>query len=344
MKAIIIGGGTAGLIAASTLARMGVRVTLVDNGFGTKPQWGHVHFLQPDSWQGLCDLVPGFEDEIISRGACCGSEMILGQDQVEVGDIRARPSRHCIDRTLLETLPEGVNCVVERVVSVVLGKGGVQLTLSDGRRIGGDLLIDASGRSRVSLAAITKFQGTQVDLHQGPAAGCYMSTLIDGVMLPEGQIALRGRYKGTGVLLLKEKENTWRLTLQLEQTALEAGVVEVFEEFISRPISPDIPELFSAATIIGPAQLFGAVRTERIEWREDSIQGIPWIILGDALLTTPPWLGWGIGQLVQHIQLLQDGYLRYSTVENIRASLDKSARDAWLQATMKEALRGLLAA
>jgi 2-polyprenyl-6-methoxyphenol hydroxylase-like FAD-dependent oxidoreductase len=340
VQAIVIGGSTAGLIAAGVLARSGLGVVLIDKAFGAKPQWEHVHLLSSQSWQDLCDSIPGFEEEIVFQGAACGSQVLLRPEGLLAEDTRTRPSRACIDLALLRTLPKGVKKISGRVTSLNLDQTGVQVTLHDKSEYSGSFVIDASGRSRMSLNAISQLQGEPVDLHQGPASGGYASTMIEGVSLTQNQIALRGKYQNTGILLLKEEENRWRLTLQTDDIPTEDLATESFQKILSDQTSPELSAVFSGASTVGDPFLFGVVRVERVEWNIEKLEGMPWIILGDALLTTPPWLGWGIEQLVTHSRLLREGLQSDASIDDIRNAIDRSARDTWLQATMKETLRG----
>ncbi|MEH6570167.1 MAG: lycopene cyclase family protein [Halioglobus sp.] len=342
--AIVIGGSTAGLIVAGVLARSGFSVVLIDKAFGAKPQWEHVHLLNSQSWEDLCDSIPGFEEELKAQGAACGSQVLLKPDGLCTEDTRPRPSRRCIDLALLRTLPDSVKQVSGRVSSLNLDPTGVQVTLYDERRYSAAFVLDASGRSRMSLNAVGQIQGCPVDLHQGPASGGYVSTVIKGVNLPQNQIALRGSYQGTGILLLKEDENCWRLTLQIDTVPTEMLATDSFQELLSELASPEISELFAGASVVGAPFLFGPVRAERVHWNEKKLEGVPWIILGDALLTTPPWLGWGVDQIVTHSKLLNQGLLNHASIDDIRSSIDRSARDTWLQATMKETLRSFTTA
>lgn len=332
------------MITAAVLSRLGYNVVLIDKAFGAKPQWEHVHLLNLPGWKTLCDLIPDLEEELVSQGAACGSQALLQQERLCTEDTRVRPSRRCIDEALLNTLPQAVRRITGKVVSLNLDRAGAQVTLDDERVYTGALVIDASGRSRASLDAIGRIQGAPVDLHQGPASGGYVSTILEGVTPARNQIALRGKYQASGILLLKEGEDRWRLTLQLDTMPTSALAIDSFQRLIKQRVSPELSALFLGASLVGEPFLFGGVRTERAEWSSQKLEGIPWIILGDALLTTPPWLGWGIEQLVTHIKLLQDGLLNHDSIDDIRSSIDRSARDVWLEAAMKETLRGFLAA
>lgn len=344
VEVIVLGGGAAGLVSASILADLGKQVTLIDNGFGAKPQWDHIHLLEDEPWQDLCELVPGFEQALIDAGAASGAEVLLQRDLSSSAGKRVRPSRRLIDETLFKILPKGVTRVSARVASLELNEFGVEVALEDGHKCHGTLLIDASGRGRASLSAIARIQGTQAELHQGPAGGSYVSAIAEGPYLPNEKIALRTRYEETGVLLLKEENSQWRLTLQLENHCSGDSAKDELQKIISSSIQVGRHNLFSGTRIVGEPFLFGSVRAEYLAWSESAIRGIPWIILGDALLTTPPWLGWGFAQLTNQVQLLRQGLRDCNSIDDIRSSIQRNARDAWLQATMKETLRGLMAA
>src|SRR5436190_12363718 len=76
-QAVVIGAGMGGLAAAAALADHFGRVTVLDRDFlpptpshrsGT-PQSRHLHVLLGGGLQALCELLPGFEEDLIRAGA-----------------------------------------------------------------------------------------------------------------------------------------------------------------------------------------------------------------------------------------------------------------------------------
>ena len=152
MRALVLGAGPAGLLAARVLARHGVTVELADpepgTGQRTRPQAAHVHRWPASAWRRLIREFPGLES---ITGPC--------------------PEREVLDDALWALCqPQLANVHALRMTRFEFPPGRVRAWTSGGERAF-DLLIDASGATRASLAGLAAACGQPIPLHQGPPSG-----------------------------------------------------------------------------------------------------------------------------------------------------------------------------
>src|SRR4051794_40341041 len=171
--AVVIGAGMGGLAAAAAVAGHFGRVTVLDRDSlpaapshrtGT-PQSRHLHVLLAGGMQALCELLPGFEQDLIRAGAVPlrgGIDIRTerpGFDPFPPRDVNIRVyamSRPLLEFTLRERLGRTGNIEIRsttRVTEIVPssdgGKAtGVRVAEEDGKAgfLGADLVIDSSGR------------------------------------------------------------------------------------------------------------------------------------------------------------------------------------------------------
>ena len=170
-RAVVLGGGMAGLLAARVLAEQDAEVHILDrddleNGGRRRgvPQGRHIHALLPRGRQVLDELFPGLSSELISAGVPTGD--ILGDARLHLSGHRLR--RHHSDlmmlslsrpflearvRARVRELPNvvfGPPCDVVGLVGSPDGCTGVRvLRRADGSAeevVDADLVVDATGR------------------------------------------------------------------------------------------------------------------------------------------------------------------------------------------------------
>ncbi len=169
-RAVVMGGGIAGLLAAFVLAERFAKVTVAERDpAGTSPRRGvpqgrHVHGLLPGGLRVLEELMPGFTHDMIDRGALTGD--ILGNvrwhvrgrrlPQADIGVRALSASRGLIEtaiRDRVEALPNVTihdGCAVTGLRLAPDGKGVDGVRLGD-EFTGADLVIDATGRGSRTL-------------------------------------------------------------------------------------------------------------------------------------------------------------------------------------------------
>src|SRR5204863_7954265 len=180
-QAVVIGAGMGGLAAAAALADHFGRVTVLDRDFlpptpshrsGT-PQSRHLHVLLGGGLQALCELLPGFEDDLIRAGAVplrSGLDVRTerpGFDPFPLRDLSMRVyaiSRPLLEFTVRERLRKMRNVEIRamtRVTEIVPSSDGsratgVRVVDEDGTAgfLAADLIIDASGRGAPTIALL----------------------------------------------------------------------------------------------------------------------------------------------------------------------------------------------
>jgi hypothetical protein len=201
------------------------------------------------------------------------------------------------------------------------------------------LLIDASGRARASFTVVSQFSGHPLPVDTGPRTGAYVSQAVRGVKLRDGQLGFRIRdSSGLGILLCKEGEDLWRLTLQLPLgRKIPVGSDDVLQ--LARQLSDErvTSALLNAVPVGGPDP-YGAQAAERVATDEASRLPEGWLVVGDALLSTAPSLGWGIAQIVEQVLAIDDGIQQNATTRVLRQSLGILAQQRWTQAMTRDAL------
>ncbi|CAM5280248.1 FAD-binding monooxygenase [Streptomyces spiroverticillatus] len=165
--AVIVGGSIGGLVAARALSRRFTSVTVVDRDalpdgpYDRKgvPQSPHAHALLISGRKQLEEFFPGLTEELIAGGAV---PFDPGQDllfhQMGALRVRFRSGRlgisltrayleHAVRRRVA-ALPN-VRILDRTAVSGLFGVSGrvLGVDLDDGRRLGAELVVDATGRS-----------------------------------------------------------------------------------------------------------------------------------------------------------------------------------------------------
>ncbi|MDQ2089239.1 FAD-dependent oxidoreductase [Marimonas arenosa] len=164
-KAVVIGAGMAGLMAAAVLARQYGDVILLDpdrmpdGALARKavPQGQHAHALLKSGEEVMSGLFPGFVDDLIARGA--HQFRVRSQwrtwggtgwaPPVDIGLTMMSQTRPLIEHLIPERVMalEAVSTETGRVEALVSGRSErVTGVVVAGHEIAADLVVDASGR------------------------------------------------------------------------------------------------------------------------------------------------------------------------------------------------------
>jgi hypothetical protein len=204
-----------------------------------------------------------------------------------------------------------------------------------------DLLVDASGASRASLAGLAAACGRSVPLHQGPPSGGYVTFRLGGIEAVGGRDghASRDVRGGAGAVLQRGRGLAWRLTLQLPPGVAAPADLQAALAVLSAFEDPFIHEACRTARSQGAPQRHGGRPPTRLALEE--VAGLPerWLALGDCLLATPPYLGHGLDQLTEQAALLDEGLSIGHSWPAIREHINARAQERWWAATWVEALR-----
>lgn len=298
--ALVAGGGPAGLLVGSVLARGGLRVLLADPNAGEAgPQGGHVHLLSDATWAGMRDLVPGLERSAVRHGAPmapAGAAMLDG----DLGTAhRAWPGRPQLDRALFD-------CVsTEAGLSVTRGRIGA-VTRRDGLwRADGycaEWIIDATGGSRATLRAVAGLAA--VDLMEWGDRRGYASLVLEGIAWPNGRVGHGLRAEGgCGLVLRKTGRDTTLATLQLVRPdALPSGHAEFFD-CIADVAPPQIAKWLHWGIPIEAVRRWTSRRSSAM-LVDAAPEATGWMAVGDALLNSAPHHGQGLAQIVEQVRLI----------------------------------------
>jgi 2-polyprenyl-6-methoxyphenol hydroxylase-like FAD-dependent oxidoreductase len=322
VRALVLGAGPAGLLAARVLARHGVTVELADpepeTGQRTRPQAAHVHRWPASAWERLTREFPGLES---ITGPC--------------------PEREVLDEALWALCRPHLEAVhAARMTRFEFPPDRVRTWTSQGERAF-DLLVDASGATRATLASLAAACGQPIPLHQGPPSGGYVTFPISDVQPVDGSDghASRDARSGAGAVLQRGRLSTWRLTLQLPPGVAAPADLPAARAMLAAFDDPFIHGACRAARSAGASQRFGGRPPARLGLEEMADLPERWLPLGDCLLATPPYLGHGLDQLTEQVELLDEGLAAGCAWPVLREQINARARERWWAATWIEALR-----
>lgn len=333
-----------GLLAASTLARCRKSVVMIERVQPRRPQTPHVHLISTDIIEQIDLLCPGFSIALAATGAPVADCNTLDADLPAAGIERCWPSRCQFDLALATAISPSVERVEADVQQIVRTGEGWQLLFGDGRMLSADRLIDASGRRRVSAGAIAQEIGQALPLDTGPRGGGYVSMLLENLSLPASAVGLRvrGDLRFPGLLLLREDPRHFRLTLQLPPGRPLPETTTAALALLNQHPDPRLHSALNHAVAAGPIHRFGAQSAEILDISVGCGSTADWLIMGDALAVTPPYLGRGIAQACWQARILDESLQADTSWLTTRQTLHDAMRDSWLEATTRDALAGLL--
>jgi 2-polyprenyl-6-methoxyphenol hydroxylase-like FAD-dependent oxidoreductase len=348
MRALVLGAGPGGMLSAYVLAGRGFRVSIADpepgSGAKTRPQSRHAHVFREETWERLSHLLPGLTDELAKRGyPPLPAPSAAGGPPESPPDTKARPwpDRPALDSALW--------ALCHPVLAEIHAVRASHLDFTEGRvRAPGcgsgsyDLVVDATGTARASLASVASAVGGPLPLLEGPASGGYVTFRITCVQTSPSATthATRDFDTGMGVILSRSGLERWLLTLQLPQGATPPESLDSALEVLARLEDSQIHTLCRGARTSEPLARFGGRPATRLALEECPHLPDAWLPLGDCTLTTQPYLGQGVDQVVSQVGLLDDGLGRGQSIPAIRSRMAEQTMDRWAQATLTEALLG----
>lgn len=340
---VILGGGIAGLLCASVLKHHGVQALVVDRPTSRRPQLAHVHFFDSWTWSGLEHLLPELRNALLSKGVPEGGDCNYSFENAVGGQARPLPTMLELDHSVRELV--SAECDIQsRLLHLSLDDRCWSLVFDDSRKVEAPLLIDASGRARASFSTVAKFIGQPLPIDTGPRASAYVSQVMTGVELRRGQLGFRVRDKsGMGALMCRDGKELWRLTLQLPPGGRIPANSEGVMQLVSKLDSVRARYATLNALPVGRPIPFGAQAAECVAIADLSHPPDGWLVLGDALLSTAPHLGWGLAQIVEQVLAIAAGLQQNISMPDLRRKLGGLAYERWAQATTRDALIALSA-
>lgn len=314
---LVIGGGPAGLLAATILDRHGLSVACVEmNPLATSPQAHHVHLFSPTSFEIINAWVPGFKRTLAEYGEADAdnfSRMIVD------ASLRSLCGQHVIHAKVQEVRSENAHW---------------QLHLSDGRVLRAGRLVDASGQARRSLSGVLASSRSELVLHEGPRTGSYQSAIVSSLVAPQDVTVLRirGNEYAPGILGIRLEGDRWQITLQFQ-----AGTEPVSWDDAIAALPSSSKEKFRRHRRLTDVKRCGGQRSTFLNIDKGARpQG--WLPVGDALLCTPPYHGNGLSNIVSELRCLEHGLEKGRSFEQIQDKIWDEAQSLWMQATMVDAV------
>jgi 2-polyprenyl-6-methoxyphenol hydroxylase-like FAD-dependent oxidoreductase len=286
--ALVIGAGIAGLSFAAAAAREGRRVLLV------AARDAHPREFRAEKFSGK-------EMDVLDRlGLGAGARTVATQIHTVIegrwGRLLKRvPSReyavHYPDfvDAVRGAMPETVDSVTGRVTAMTTGAEVQTLTLADGRRYAGRLLVVATGLGEALTRALG-FERTMVS--DGHALVFGFDTACDGDRFAGEQLIWSGEDSDDGIAYVTLFPLAGRIRANLFTYWPRGG--EISDGFLADPTAalrrmmPGLTRTYGAIEATGPVQQRPIDLVRIANPVRDGV-----VVIGDAFCTTCP--GWGTG-------------------------------------------------
>lgn len=374
---VVIGGGPAGLVCAYLLAKRGFNVRLVERRSVPPahplPQCGHVHNLLLSSYYAVCQAIPELEGSLEAVGGVrvdWNAEFRRATPQGVAAESRSRnrvivATRQKWDEALWKLLSDHTSVVVEHARVVGFGRSQdseqIHVLTSNSeseptREISAALVIDASGRARVSARYLIgagfniptqtietpmEYQSVKFRRRAGAATGS--ADILRGRPRAAVEVCTTEDAELRGAMGLPDGEDAFLVSAVSSTRRELRQFAESPEAWLS-----DLPEQLVSELVAGFEPVLGSGR--RFAWsnndivRLDQLTGeVPVIALGDALSSTAPILGLGMSRAIEDAVYVAQELSRTDVtyrIDAIRKTLHRSAaRDFRLAESLALELR-----
>ncbi len=340
MDTLILGSGPAGLITGAALAARGHRVVSVDRDSGPAPdgswprrgvmQFEHAHGFRSQVGEVLSRQWPAGLQAWLAEGAEPITLTVPQAGEVTIGH---RSRRSSFDRALRAQAEEtaGLTLRTGHVDGLVVEAGRVTGALVDGRPVGADLVVDASGRSsRIDRVGDPELDGacgiTYVDRTYRLRAGAEPGPL-------DNPLASDSQYDGYEVLVFLHEAGHFSV-LFVRPTA-DGALKDLRHRAAFEAACRAVPALAAwtdpeRSVPTSPVLVGGALRN--VFHRQRGLPGL--VTVGDAVATTTPTRGRGIAmaclQVDALLSLLDDGADELTVAEPFGAWCDEQIRP-WVE-------------
>ncbi|MFJ5780418.1 NAD(P)/FAD-dependent oxidoreductase [Streptomyces sp. NPDC093094] len=369
-SAIVLGGGMAGMLAASVLARHATVTVIESDRFPDSPrprrglpQGHHSHMLMGGGAQALESLLPGVTDTLYARGA---KRRVMGADILTLST-EGWSLRHDSDAFMIACSRDLLDHVVrEQVLSdpavTVLESAKATGFTGDARRVTGvrleqdggaertlsaDLVVDATGRrSRTPdwLAALGVPAVPEQVVDSGLAYASRLFQVPDGVdddfpavlVQPESGTGRPGR---GGTVCLIEGDR-WIVTLIGTRGGEPPTDESGFTAFPGTMRDPVLGELFSRATPVGEIRPHrGTANRRRYYEKTPMPDGLA--VIGDALASLNPVYAHGMSVAAKsavalRAELERTGGIRPGLAARYQKRAAKETALAWTMASTQD--------
>ncbi|MFJ8961305.1 FAD-dependent oxidoreductase [Lentzea sp. NPDC102401] len=308
MKAVVIGGGIAGLLAARVLGESHDVVVLERDKLTNEPehragvpQGRHTHGLLVRGGELLEELFPGLRDELVAEGAVladAGDMQILNPlgwlAKTHLGMPLLSLSRPlletCIRRRVTAEIVDGVH-----VTGLSFRDGDVDGVLTRDGRVDADLVVDASGRSSklaawLAEAGIATPEPEVVDSGTGYATRIYTAPKDFPVVYAE---SLSAPNLPRGVAAMRVEGDRIMVTAQGAIGDHPPRDLDGYQEFLDSLRVP-ISKLLADAEPLTPVYLFARTASRRNAFEDVANWPGGLVAVGDAVCAFNPVYGQGI--------------------------------------------------
>ncbi|NGY57708.1 FAD-binding monooxygenase [Lentzea sp. NEAU-D13] len=309
MKALVIGGGIAGLLAARVLTETCDDVVVLERDKLSDvpepragvPQGRHVHGLLVRGGEIMEGLFPGLYDELVQAGAHLmdAGEMRILNPLGWVASTRTGLPLLVVSRPLLEThLRRRLTAkIVDDVHVTGLSFRGstVDGVLTRNGRVDADLVVDASGRSSklpswLAEAGITVPEPDVVDSRTGYATRLYTAPPDFPVVIAE---SLSAPDTPRGGIVMRIEGDRLMVTAQGAGGDHPSREPEGFQEFLDSLRGP-IAEMLTDAEPLTPVYLFARTASRRLAFEQTPGWPGGLVAVGDAVCVFNPVYGQGM--------------------------------------------------
>ncbi|UQI44805.1 FAD-dependent monooxygenase [Streptomyces sp. HU2014] len=336
-RAVVLGGGMAGLLAAAVLVRHVDEVVVVDRDRMPEgplprkglPQARHAHLLMSGGARAVESLLPGTLDGWVSAGA---RRLALPTGLVALGPggwFPRWPGTQYLLACTRDLLDLVVRARVLALPGIVLREGTEAVALlGDVRRVTGvrvrdagtgaggtleaDLVVDASGRGSRAARRLTEL-GLPVVHEETVDSGLVYATRIfqappesERFPVVSVQADPRRRRPGQGAVLVPVEGGRWLVTTSGTRGGEPSGEAGEFEPFLRALRDPLIADLVARAEPLTDVALTRSTVNRRRFFERLPAPPDGFVALGDALATFNPVYGQGLSVAAQSAVVLRD--------------------------------------
>jgi len=331
-RAIVIGAGVAGLAASVALAPCFEEVVVLERSALPDaavpregvPQGRHPHVLLAGGQRALEQLLPGLERELMSAGAVAyrvgldtryerpGFDPFPRRDLGWIGLACSRPLLEHVLRRRAQTgnVQLWPACPVERILASQEGRvAGVQLGGPGARRIGAELVIDASGSGKPTLQALEASgqpapAETRIEVDMGYASAIF--SVPDAAPDWKVLMVLADAPKSSrSAVLTPLEDGRWIALVAGRHAQKPPGDWDGFFGFARQLRTPTLADTLQPAQRLGAVMRFGFPASSWRHFERSTALPLGLLPIGDAVCRFNPIYGQGMSVAAQEALLLR---------------------------------------
>ncbi|MFB7744091.1 FAD-dependent oxidoreductase [Streptomyces sp. NPDC056132] len=354
-RAIVIGGGTSGMLAAAALREHADHITVVERDSLPQesaprkglPQAHHAHLLWSGGARAMEELLPGVTARWLAAGArriALPTGLVSMQSQ---GWLRRWPetqfviacSRDLLDWVIRERATADPRIEVLSRTELLRLEGssarvtGVRVRTHDGeeRVLTADLVVDASGRgSRAPrwLGALGVAAPRHEEVDSGLAYASRVFRAPDGTEdfpLVNVQSDARQSVPGRTTTIVPIEDGRWLVTLSGTRGGQPGGSADEFESFARSVRHPVVGELINGLEALSDVVVTRSTVNRRNYFEKVRSWPEGFVVLGDAVATYNPVYGHGLSVAAQGAVALRDNLVGHGlTAPRLAAKVQRA--------------------